>query len=95
MVGSYKKKILLMFCLLHVSYSQTFSFLSQNFCLNLAGEEDNLSCPNATVQEGVCFDSDRLCDGVSDCFDGIDEGEGVANLRCEWEWVWREGGREG
>lgn len=89
---SYKifKTTFLIFSLLDVnSHSQTFTSISQNFCLNLAGEEDNLSCGDAPVEAGICFDRDQLCDGFVDCLDDSDEGADVPSLRCEW------GGGEG
>ena len=51
-----------------------------NFCLNLGGVEDNLSCTGVTEGTGICFSSNSLCDGVQDCFSGIDES--MTNLVC-------------
>ena len=74
---------LLMMCYFFNSCNtETFESLSQNFCLNLGGVEDNLSCPDVSEGMGNCFSRGSLCDGVWDCSSGLDEGESLMNLMC-------------
>lgn len=88
MAGRYKicNTILLLSTIFQVGRPQdTFDSISQHFCLNLSGEDDNLSCPSANVEVGDCFDILLLCDGTDDCDDGADEGVTFASLECKYE----------
>ena len=78
----FKVIILVMSCFLKACYPQTFEMLSQNYCLNLGGIEDNLSCADVAQHTGNCFPRSSLCDGVLDCDDGSDEGIWSVHLHC-------------
>lgn len=87
MTGSYKifKTFLLLLGLVQVGRPQapTFESISQNFCLENLGEEDNFSCIGTTIEGVACFDRDLLCDDTVDCPGGEDEGLTIAPLECE------------
>jgi hypothetical protein len=44
--------------------------------------EDNLSCPNAGPFALDCYSRGQLCDGMSDCAGGSDEGINLPALDC-------------
>ncbi len=51
-------------------------------CMREQGRTDNLSClrGDGTLK---CYNRSQLCDGVSDCGDGSDEGLNIEGLDCE------------
>ncbi len=51
-------------------------------CERVQSIPDNLSCQRA---DGVlqCFANSQLCDGLSDCSDGADEGVSLNGLDCK------------
>ena len=80
------KSMLLLLAFLPPSLLQTtptFASISQNFCLIMQGEEDNLSCTEDTEEGQACFDRDLLCNGVNDCGGGTDEGLDLSSLECK------------
>jgi hypothetical protein len=91
MAGSFWVFIL-SFALFRAGLSQPFlADIARDFCRELAGE-DNLSCPNETIQSGACFPRTQLCDGIVNCENlqtqslrGADEGfQGAfSSLECE------------
>lgn len=93
MAGSHKilKIFLLLSGILHVCRPQTFDELSQNFCQTRGGGsfQDNFSCRDEPIEEGECFNLDKLCDGNRDCTDGEDEGDNdvFSPLECKFKFV--------
>lgn len=93
MTDKIKTFFLVLFSFLHVGYpeSDTFETLSQNFCADLTNGqiEDNLSCPNVPALSGQCITRAALCNGVNDCSDGSDEGDGLlGSLQCKYPDTW-------
>ena len=43
---------------------------------------DNLSCPNLNPNELDCYSQAQLCDGITDCTGGSDEGNNIVSLVC-------------
>lgn len=80
------KVLLLLFCLFQICRSQeTPDDIGANFCLTRGGMVDNLSCPEVPIEEGQCFNRSLLCNGVSNCTGGEDEG--VTDLECKHTYV--------
>lgn len=72
--------------LIVIIQSQTLTDLSRNFCREIAGE-DNFSCANNPIEQGICFSRNHLCQD----FTCADKGESVSinSLECKFElYVW-------
>ena len=77
--------ILLVLCLARFGRSQmAATIIGQNFCNNLQGINDNLSCPDDPIEGQACFTRDNLCNGVSLCPGQEDEGSDatLSSLEC-------------
>ena len=77
--------ILLVLCLARFGRSQTAAtIIGQNFCNNLQGINDNLSCADDPIEGQACFTRDNLCNGVSLCPGQEDEGSDatLSSLEC-------------
>ena len=87
MAGRHKiLTILLVLCLARFGHTQTQAALEigQNFCNNLQGIVDNLSCADDPIEGQACFTRDNLCNGPRLCDTGEDEGDddSLSSLEC-------------
>ena len=76
--------IIVLLGLVNFAQLQTFEEITRNTCGEEAGLLENLSCePDQASNQNnsVCLSASSLCDGVSQCAGGGDEGVGNA-IQC-------------
>lgn len=78
---------MLVFCLLLMFLPITYTNL-EDIGNNRPCGQDNLSCPGGVTERQtnpspICLNASQLCDGVSDCRDGPDEGINFPSLNCK------------
>ena len=81
------KLALLVFALISSGRAQDIAIATDDPCatdLGVPSPSDNLSCEFVTPGGTFCYPRNELCNGVSACFTGSDEGANIAALDCKF-----------